>query len=134
MSRSNPMAAKTAKARRMDIAEFKYIQSRGDAADYLAGREVRVYDHLSSRSEIDRREHFVRERRMLTPMEDWCVRRGYATNPFLHGRQANIQWTPVYYADGQKLMIRRREDALAMLERGEVVKVWDSVEKRYLSR
>lgn len=50
MSMGSPMAAKTAKARKMDMLEMRYIQSRGDAADYLRGRITLPYcrEHLSN--------------------------------------------------------------------------------------
>lgn len=135
MGKCSPMAAKTAKARKLSMLEAKAIQAVGDAADYERGREVRVYDHMSTYEEIDRRERFVRERRMLTPCEEWAVRRGYAANPFVHQRPAvKVCWCAGYREDGRKIMIRSLEEARTMLERGEIAKFWNSESHLYETR
>ena len=133
------MAAKTAKARKLSMLEAKWVQAVGDAADYERGREVRVYDHLSTREQIDRREDFVAARRSLTPVEDWCVAMGYMKNPYVEARErakSKPRQVPcaVYFEDGRKLMVRTLDKAREMLYNGGVSKIWNSEEKCYETR
>lgn len=132
MSSRSPMAAKTAKARKMAMLEAKYVQEVGDSADYLAGREVRVYDSLSSRADIDRRERFVAEHRMLTPCEDWCVARGLIENPFVKQVESRKTLTlyPVDFPDGRRTRARSLAEARGMLTNG-ALRLWNVEEKMY---
>lgn len=125
------MAAKTAKARKLAMLEAMDNQAIGDAADYERGREVRVYDSFSSRREIERRERFIREHRMLSPSEQWAVREGYMVNPFLHEKPTAPVWTPVDYADGTRRRFRSLEDGRAHLADAGAVRLWNPVEKKY---
>lgn len=131
MATRSPMEEKTRKARKLAMLEAKYVQAVGDAADYERGREVRVYDHLSTRDQIDRREKFVRERRMLTPIEDWCVAMGYAKNPFIHeGKHEHTVLTPVDFPDGSRRRAKTIEEAREWLRNG-ATRLWNVNEKHY---
>lgn len=89
MSLHSPMAAKDAKARRMSMQEFKYIQSRGDAADYRAGRYVPAYHgYRFTNDEANEKWSYDHA---LKPIEQWAVHNGYAQNPFDDIRKSTSQ-------------------------------------------
>lgn len=121
-SRGNSaVAANTLKARKYDIQERLYVQSRGDAADLQRGRTMAFYDDMNTNGE-DRQAW--KYKHMLTPCEEWAVRQGYCENPFAD-RPKIVKRTgrmfPVYYAGGTRRMFSSLEEARAHLsDRGAV--------------
>lgn len=125
MASRSPMALKDAKARRMSMQEFKYIQSRGDAADYRAGRYVPAY-HGYRFTHDDVNEKWGYDH-ALKPIEQWAVRNGYAQNPFDDIRKKHqpvTNWFPVYFSDGTRRMCRSLDEACNALASG-AVKMFD---------
>lgn len=133
-SKDKSMALKTQKARRMQAAEAAYVQSRGDAADYLAGRIVRVYDSFSTREQIDRREKYVREHLMLTPSEQSAVARGEMVNPYAVGISRRDTYRPatVHFQDGRTRVCYTREEAERTMRETCAVKFFDSSTGKYI--
>ena len=114
------------------MLEAQVVQAVGDAADYERGREVRVYDSYSTREQIDSREQFTRERRMLTLSEQWLVRKGYMSNPFVHEKPIKPVWTPVDYTDGRRRRYRSIEEARQHLTNDVgAVRLWNPLTKEY---
>ena len=135
MGKQSEVSIMTRKARMMQAREAAYVQSIGDAADYERGREVRVYDSFSSREEIARREEFVGRRRMLTPVEDWCVSMGYLENPYQKSAtptERHALYT-VTYRDGRRRSFKTIWDARAELTRvgSDALKLWNTNNHSY---
>lgn len=117
MATGSPMAAKTAKARKMSMLEMREIQSYGDRADYRRGR--------------------YGTKPLLTPTEQWAIRRGYIQNPMRTRKKVikDPRKSAVYYADGKRRVFLRSEDAYENFEsRNDAVKLWDGADGRYLMR
>lgn len=135
MGKQTEISIMTRKARMMQAKEAAYVQSIGDAADYERGREVRVYDSFSTRAEVARREEFVSRRRMLTPVEDWCVSMGYLKNPYQKTatpKERHALYT-VTYSDGRRRSFKTIWDARAELARSgsDAVKLWNANNHSY---
>lgn len=135
MGKQTEISIKTRKARMMQAQEAAFVQSIGDAADYERGREVRVYDSFSSRAEVARREEFVARRRMLTPIEDWCVHMGYLQNPYAKSaepKERHALYT-VTYRDGKRRSFKTIWDAREELHRfgSEALKLWNTNNHSY---
>lgn len=135
MGKQSEVSIMTRKARMMQAREAAYVQSIGDAADYERGREVRVYDSFSSREEIARREEFVGRRRMLTPVEDWCVHMGYLENPYAKSAEPTQPKTlyTVTYKSGRRKSFHSLQDARAELARvgSDALKLWNTNNHSY---
>ena len=103
MSRTNAMAAKSAKARKMDMVERLYVQSRGDCADIQRGRTLMFYDAEACTRNPDRQADWFAHH-TLTPCEEWCVRKGYARNPFegIKSRKKSAM-VAAYLANGRRI-------------------------------
>ena len=135
MGKQSEVSIMTRKARMMQAREAAYVQSIGDAADYERGREVRVYDSFSTRAEVARREEFVGRRRMLTPVEDWCVSMGYLENPYQKSavpKERRALYT-VTYRDGRRRSFKTIWDARAELTRSgsDALKLWNTNNHSY---
>ena len=135
MGKQSEVSIMTRKARMMQAREAAYVQAIGDAADYERGREVRVYDSFSSRAEIAKREEFVGRRRMLTPVEDWCVHMGYLQNPYQKSAtptERKALYT-VTYRDGRRRSFKTIWDARAELARvgSDALKLWNTNNHSY---
>lgn len=129
------MTEKTRKARKMDIQEALYIQSRGIAADYIKGRCVAPYHSGSSSFDVEQRERFSYAH-LLTPTEQWAVQRGYMKNPFAERPNRKVERdafkSAVYLADGRRRVFLTADAAYEYFERrDDAVKIWDGVEGRY---
>lgn len=103
MNRSSVMAAKSAKARKMDMVERLYVQSRGDCADIQRGRALMFYDAEACTRNPERQAEWFASH-TLTPCEEWCVRHGYARNPFegVKPRRKTFM-VAAYLADGRRI-------------------------------
>lgn len=104
-SRTNKyVEANTRKARQIDIAEFKYIQFRGDKADYASERILMFYDGWNMKRNADKQEHYSAYH-SLTPQEKYAVKSGKASDPRKREVKVNVGLTrrvPVYYTDGKR--------------------------------
>lgn len=130
MSTGSAMAAKTAKARKLDMLEMRYIQSRGDCADYQRGRVMLPYGYQCRRGEEQTKWVYAHA---LTPMEQWAVRKGYISNPFPlpQGPKHTGRYFPVYYADGHRRMCKTLEDARTHLNDKGAVRLFDGARYEY---
>ena len=129
MATRSPMAAKTAKARKMDIQERLYVQYRGDCADIQRGRTLMFYDTwLCGRNPKVQAEWSVAH--SLTPTEQWAIRMGYAKDPLANKCYATPSEPPVmaavYYDNGRRVMMRLEQARQAFVNDAHVV--------RYVSR
>lgn len=104
-SRGNKyVLANTRKARQMDIAEFKYIQFRGDKADYASERVLMFYDEWNMSRDAVKQEHYTAYN-SLTPQEKYAVKSGKAPDPRKREVKVGVgisRQVPVYYADGKR--------------------------------
>ena len=129
--RNSAVAANTAKARKYDIQERLYVQSRGDAADLQRGRTMAFYDDMNTYAE-DRQAWVYRH--MLTPCEEWAVRQGYCEHPFAD-RPKPVARTgrmfPVYYSDGARRMCRSLEEARRHLNDEGAVRLFNGTGYEY---
>lgn len=104
-SRTNKyVEANTRKARQMDIEEFKYIQFRGDKADYASERILMFYDGWNMTRNADKQEHYSAYNN-LTPQEKYAVKSGKASDPRKREVKVNVGLTrrvPVYYTNGKR--------------------------------
>ena len=104
-SRTNKyVEANTRKARQIDIAEFKYIQFRGDKADYASERILMFYDGWNMKRNADKQEHYSAYH-SLTPQEKYAVKSGKAPDPRKREIKVNVGLTrrvPVYYTGGKR--------------------------------
>lgn len=128
-SRGNSaVAANTLKARKYDIQERLYVQSRGDAADLQRGRTMSFYDDMNTYVE-DRQAW--KYRHLLTPCEEWAVRQGYCENPFADRPKKTRpigRMFPVYFEGGKRVMCATLEEARVMLLTSGAVRLFNGRE------
>lgn len=132
MATRSPMAAKTAKARKMDIAERLYVQSRGDAADIQRGRTLMFYDTYGcTRNPKVQSEWAISH--SLNPTEQWVIRKGYAKDPLAercYAEKHDTIYAAVYYDNGRRVIMPLEEARKAYFTDEHVVRYFSRVESK----
>lgn len=129
--------ANTIKARKMDIMEFKYVQSRGDAADIQRGRVLPFYDQFGMTRDAVAQEKWSRYH-SLNPQEQYAVRSGAAPDPRDEVKEVGTsrrRQFSVVYENGCRRIVRTLTDAMyECIVKESVSKIYTGTEGGWMTR